>query len=128
MKIILIITSLMSVYSLISKTLINNIFKINKFKYNHLQMYKFNEYDKNKDMYTIISKSKSCVIDLVDILEQHNINYIYIDISELSIQEINMILKYYNIINFDMDNILIFKNFDEYIGGVFEMYDIILKN
>ena len=118
----------MSVYSFMSNILINNILKINKFKYNHLQMYKFNEYDKNKDMYTIISKSKICVIDLVDILEQHNINYIYIDISELSIQEINMILKYYNIINFDIDNILIFKNFDEYIGGVFEMYDIILKN
>ena len=126
MQLLLIILNLITVYSFLSKpTIKNNIFK--SYFYN-IPSYKYNEYNMNKDMYTIISKTDNSINDLINILEQHNINYIYIDVSELDVQEISMISKYYNILNFDIDNILIFKNFDEYIGGQFEMYDIIHKN
>jgi hypothetical protein len=126
MQLLLIILNLITGYSFLLKpTIKNNIFKC--YFYN-VPSYKYNEYNMNKDMYTIISKSDNSISDLINILDQHNINYIYIDVSELDVQEITMISKYYNILNFDIDNILIFKNFDEYIGGVFEMYDIIHKD
>jgi hypothetical protein len=117
---------LYTVYGFVKNPL-NNKF-INNLYVEPLALYNNNN-NFNKDIYTIISKSNNFTDELLDLLTINNIDYIYIDITELNKEEIKMIYIYYNIsktkININND-ILIFKNFDEYIGGIFEMYKIII--
>ena len=120
MNLILFINALLyTVYSFVQNPLNNKFMN----KINIKPLYLCNNY--NKDIYTIISKSNNFTDELLDLLTINNIDYIYIDIAELNEEEIKMINIYYNISNMN-NEILIFKNFDEYIGGIFDIYKIII--
>jgi hypothetical protein len=84
--------------------------------------------DNQKEMYTIISQNNIKTIKLIEDLKKHKINHVYIDMQFFTIKEIDEIFEYYTdkkIMSYD--NPLIFYENTTYLGGLYEMYEIISR-
>jgi hypothetical protein len=100
-----------------------NLSKINKYKIN---MFTYNEFDKNKSTYTIIANYDEQINILLYDLMLHKVNYIFIDKEYYTNNELMQISKYYliddSVNNFEQT--LVFFEDKKYIGGNFELYEV----
>lgn len=89
----------------------------------------YNEFDKYKKTYTILSSYNNKVKELINIMNQHKVNYVFIDIYIYSVNDIKEICKHYSIeIPTNCYNsIFVFFEDKKYIGSEFELYEIISK-
>ena len=90
---------------------------------------KYNEFDINKKTYTILSSYNNKIKELINILEMHKVNYVFIDIYLYSVNDIKEICKYYSIEipNSCYNSVFVFLEDKKYIGNEFELYEIILR-
>ena len=93
------------------------------FQYNKFYSNNFKDY--RVDSFTIITSRNRHNYQLVKVLDLHKIDYLIIDIKELSIDEITNMKKYYNITYNVLTHPVIFKNNEDYIGSEFEMYELL---
>ena len=109
---------------------VNSFIKLPKLKTNKLNMFDYEEFDTNKETYTIIAKSNKNINILLNDLRQHRVNYIFIDKDYYSSDELLEICQYYLIdksINIFRDTLVFFED-KKYIGGEFELYEIMQYN
>jgi len=100
-----------------------NLSKINKYKIN---MFTYNEFDKNKSTYTIIANYDEQINILLYDLMLHKVNYIFIDKEYYTNNELMQISKYYLIddsVNIFEETLVFFED-KKYIGGNFELYEV----
>ena len=97
------------------------------YKLNNLKnSFEFNEFDRTKETYTIIAVDNKNTENLINFIKKNKVNYVYININELSLDELYDIKKHHRI---DIDTSkypIIFKNLDEYIGSTLEIYKLII--
>lgn len=95
------------------------------------------EYNYDVPAYTIIAHQHKKVIDLINEIKRNKINYVYIDAAVFTHNEIIELCNYYylktgKIIKNDplylYKDALVFLEDKEFIGGIFEMYQIIFRN
>ena len=97
--------------------------KSNKYK---LNLFDYNEFDVGKKTYTIISNTNEEIFTLLDDVKEHKINYVFIDKSTFSMNELIDICNYYSV-DKSVDILtspLIFFEDQTYIGSTFELYEI----
>lgn len=90
------------------------------------------EYTAGAPTYTIISFMTSQTEDLIEEIKKNNINYVFMDMSLYTMEEIMELLQHYAgaeaaLEDFTPDDALVFLEDKEYIGGHFEMYDVIFR-
>jgi hypothetical protein len=105
---------------------VNSFIKFNKIYKHKIEMIDYEEYDSTKNTYTIIANSNNKINILLNDLKYHNINFIFIDKQYYTDNELIEICKYYSIKNhIDIfKDTLVFCEDKKYIGGEFELYEI----
>jgi hypothetical protein len=89
-------------------------------------MFAYEEFDITKNTYTIIANDNEQIKILINDLIQHRVNYIFIDKEYYTDNELIEISKYYlidNTIDIFKDTLVFFED-KKYIGGIFELYEI----
>lgn len=95
------------------------------------------EYNYDVPAYTIIAHQHKKVIDLIEEIKLNKINYVYIDAGHFTHNEIIKLCDFYylktgKIIKNDplylYKDALVFLEDTDFIGGIFEMYEIIFRN
>jgi hypothetical protein len=104
----------------------NSFIKLNIINKPKINMFDYEEFDINKKTFTIIANSSIRMSILLNDLKNHRINYIFIDKDYYTVDELVQICKYYSInrsINIFNDTLVFFED-KKYIGGEFELYQI----
>ena len=99
-----------------------NRFNIKKTKL--LCFYNHNEFTENKLTYTILGSGNKETISLINDVENHRINYYFVNITYFSYDDMINLCKKYNIKhNSDVyDKPLVFTEYNKFIGSSFELY------
>jgi len=106
---------------------LDGFIKINTYKiYKQIKMFDYEEYDRTKHTYTIIAHPNEKIKILLNDIKYHKVNYIFIDKQYYTNNELSQICKYYLVddnINIFTDTLVFFED-KKYIGGEFELYEI----
>jgi len=103
--------------------------KFNIKKNKLLVFYDHHEFDENKLTYTIMGSGNNETISLIKNIEDHKINYYFINISYYKYDDIINLCKKYNIEhNLDVyEKPLVFTENSKFIGSSFELYQEIIR-
>lgn len=82
----------------------------------------------NDILYSIISDSNEKIHNLITQMNMCGLNTIFIDKSSFSEYEISDLCKYYNIDIDFYNEPLLFYDYDNFIGGLADIYKLIIKN
>ena len=113
---------------IINLLFVHSFVKFNKIKLNKLKMFDYEEFDYKKNTYTIIGNLDKKTYSLLNDVKQHKVNYVFIDKNYYDDLELVEICKYYSVDkSIDIFNdILVFFEDKKYIGGAFELYQIMV--
>ena len=96
-----------------------------------LPNFKYCIYDESKPTYLVIAKNNKKFRDMFEEMVRSQINFLVIDIAFYDFNELIKICEYYNFYPGTsievFEDPIVFLEDKEYIGGAFEMYQIILR-